>query len=167
MQMLNSRNTLVATAVALACLPLARTHRESHGHHHNEVQVPLEDFAQQSSSASQTWLEKYGKQIDQVFSGPLSFSHLPYSRCLEDESAQYDIALLGMPFDTAVTYRPGARFGPYAIRSGSRRQRETRGYTLSWKNNPYELGSRILDCGDVSREAGLSLHNGKVHHVLS
>ena len=167
MQMLNSRNTLVATAVALACLPLARTHRESHGHHHDQVQVPLKDFAQQSSSASQTWLEKYGKQIDQVFSGPLSFSHLPYSRCLEDESAQFDIALLGMPFDTAVTYRPGARFGPYAIRSGSRRQRETRGYTLSWKNNPYELGSRILDCGDVSRGAALRPNNGSVHHVLS
>ena len=167
MQMLNSRNTLVATAVALACLPLARTHRESHGHHHDQVQVPLEDFAQQSSSASQTCLEKYGKQIDQVFSGPLSFSHLPYSRCLEDESAQFDIALLGMPFDTAVTYRPGARFGPYAIRSGSRRQRETRGYTLSWKNNPYELGSRILDCGDVSREDRLRPNDGRAHHVLS
>ncbi|KAJ8508774.1 hypothetical protein ONZ45_g8987 [Pleurotus djamor] len=54
-----------------------------------------------------------------------------------------------MPFDTGVTYRPGARFGPYAIRSGSRRQRETRGYTLSWRNNPYESGLKILDCGDV------------------
>ena len=163
--MLKSRNTLVAAAFVFACLPLARTHRDSRSHHHD--QVPLEDFAQQSSSASQTWLEKYGKQIDQVFSGPLSFSHLPYSRCLEDESAQFDIALLGMPFDTAVTYRPGARFGPYAIRSGSRRQRETRGYTLSWKNNPYELGSRILDCGDVSRGAALRPNNGSVHHVLS
>ncbi|KAJ3557113.1 hypothetical protein NM688_g1647 [Phlebia brevispora] len=95
------------------------------------------------------WLKKYGPQIDQPFSGPLSFSHLTYSRCLEDASATFDIAVLGMPFDTAVTYRSGARFGPYAIRSGSRRQRETRGYTLSWKNNPYALGSRIIDCGDV------------------
>lgn len=95
------------------------------------------------------WLKKYGAQIDQPFSGPLSFSHLAYSRCLEDPSVNFDIAVLGMPFDTAVTYRPGARFGPYAIRSGSRRQRESRGYTLSWKNNPYALGSSIIDCGDV------------------
>ena len=95
------------------------------------------------------WLKKYGPQIDQPFSGPLSFSHLAYTRCLEDPSVTFDVAVLGMPFDTAVTYRPGARFGPYAIRSGSRRQRETRGYTLSWKNNPYALGSRIIDCGDV------------------
>ncbi|KAI0735046.1 Arginase/deacetylase [Earliella scabrosa] len=116
--------------------------------------MPLaSDFAAQRSPKDHEpllpWIEKYGPQIDQPFSGPLSFSHLPYSRCLEDESAQFDIALLGMPFDTAVTYRPGARFGPHAIRSGSRRQRETRGYTLAWKNNPYELGSKVIDCGDV------------------
>ncbi|EMD41856.1 hypothetical protein CERSUDRAFT_129052 [Gelatoporia subvermispora B] len=113
---------------------------------HNHEQAPLEGL---SEDTSETWLNKYGKQIDQVFSGPLSFSHLPYSRCLEDISAQFDIAVLGMPFDTGVTYRPGARFGPYAIRSGSRRQRETRGYTLAWRNNPYEQGSKIIDCGDV------------------
>jgi agmatinase len=108
-------------------------------------QVPLGDTVEQP----ETWLSKYGPQIDQPFSGPLSFSHLPYSRCLEDESAQFDIAVLGMPFDTGTSYRPGARFGPYAIRSGSRRQREARGYSLAWGNNPYEQGSQILDCGDV------------------
>ncbi|KAH8110638.1 Ureohydrolase [Phellopilus nigrolimitatus] len=54
-----------------------------------------------------------------------------------------------MPFDTGVTYRPGARFGPFAIRSGARRQREGRGYTLSWGIDPYMLGSKVVDCGDV------------------
>ena len=148
--------SLARALVLLASLSLARS---QHGHAHDDAQLPLvdiQDFASPDSSRGiggpQTWLEKYGPQIDQVFSGPLSFSHLPYSRCLEDENAAFDIALLGMPFDTAVTYRPGARFGPYAIRSGSRRQRETRGYTLAWKNNPYELGSRIMDCGDVSAQ---------------
>ena len=96
-----------------------------------------------------TWLSKYGKQIDQPFSGPLAFSHAEYARCLEDESAVFDIAILGMPFDTGTSYRPGARFGPYAIRSGSRRQRASRGYTLAWGDNPYASGSKILDCGDV------------------
>ncbi|KAJ3489614.1 hypothetical protein NLI96_g2012 [Meripilus lineatus] len=103
----------------------------------------------QAGDGTDSWLKKYGPQIDQTFSGPLSFAHLPYTRCLEDTSAEFDIALIGMPFDTAVTYRPGARFGPYAIRSGSRRQRETRGYTLAWRTNPYEQGYRIIDCGDV------------------
>lgn len=102
-----------------------------------------------TGAPGQTWAQKYGKQTDQGFSGPLSFSHLPYARCLEDASASFDIALLGMPFDTGTSYRPGARFGPYAIRSGSRRQRDTRGYTLTWKNNPYTSGYKIVDCGDV------------------
>jgi agmatinase len=101
------------------------------------------------SSQGKTWAEKYGKQIDQPFSGPLAFSHLPYSRCLDDDSAAFDVAILGLPFDTGVSYRPGARFGPYAIRSGSRRQGEHRGYTMSWGNDPYTAGYKILDCGDV------------------
>ena len=49
-----------------------------------------------------TWLEKYGPQIDQPFSGPLSFSHLPYHRCIEEEDVSFDISILGMPFDTGV-----------------------------------------------------------------
>ncbi len=55
-----------------------------------------------------------------------------------------------MPFDTAVSYRPGARFGPHAIRSGSRRLRDPHGYTLSWGMDPYEYGTKVMDCGDVS-----------------
>ena len=119
--------TIVVAAFALAFLPLALRHRDSHSHH-DQVQIILEVFAQQSSSASQTWLEKYGRQVDQVFSGPLSFSHLPYLRSFEDENAQFDITLLGMPFDIAVTYRPGAPFRLCCSVRG-RRQREIRGHT--------------------------------------
>jgi len=96
------------------------------------------------------WTSKFGPQIDLPFSGPLSFAHLPYTKCLEDASRPFNLAILGLPFDTAVSYRPGARFGPYAIRSGSRRQRELRGYTMAWARNPYLQGSKIIDCGDVS-----------------
>jgi agmatinase len=102
-----------------------------------------------SDAKPETWLSKYGKPIDQPFSGFLSFSHIPHAVCLEDEDVSMDIAVLGFPFDTAVSYRPGARFGPYAIRSGSRRQRDIRGYTLSWGVNPYDQGVKIIDCGDV------------------
>ncbi|KAG6851327.1 hypothetical protein H0H93_005725 [Arthromyces matolae] len=96
-----------------------------------------------------TWVSKYGAQYDQPFSGPLSFAHLPYTRCLHDEETSFDIALLGLPFDTSVTYRPGARFGPFAIRSGSRRIRPDGGYTITWNSDPFLQGARILDCGDV------------------
>ena len=115
-----------------------------------DLQLPLDPEALANFHASANpWVKKYGPQIDQPFSGPLSFSHLPYARCLEDDSANFDVALLGMPFDTGASYRPGARFGPYAIRSGSRRQRQTRGYTMAWGTNPYTLGYKIMDCGDV------------------
>ena len=106
-------------------------------------------------TAQNLWSQKFGEQTDQLFSGPLAFSHLPYARCLDqvefDTGSEqlFDIALLGMPFDTGTSYRPGARFGPYAIRSGSRRQRATRGYTLAWGANPYTVGYEVMDCGDV------------------
>ena len=112
-------------------------------------QAPLVESDVRFDAKPETWLSKYGKPIDQPFSGFLSFSHIPHAVCLEDEDISMDIAVLGFPFDTAVSYRPGARFGPYAIRSGSRRQRDIRGYTLSWGVNPYDQGIKIIDCGDV------------------
>ncbi|KAJ7043639.1 Arginase/deacetylase [Mycena alexandri] len=94
------------------------------------------------------WTSKYGPQSDSTYSGPLSFSHLPYTRCLDDGTARFDIGILGMPFDTTTSYRPGARFGPFAIRSGSRRQGTGRA-TLAWGTSPEELGAALLDCGDI------------------
>jgi agmatinase len=43
-----------------------------------------------------------------------------FARCpLVDDPAGVDVGVLGIPFDTATTNRPGARFGPEAIRSAS------------------------------------------------
>lgn len=108
-------------------------------------------YAQQhafETKQPEPWTAKYGTQIDLSYTGPLSYSHLPYTRCLDDSSTTFDIAILGMPFDTATSYRPGARFGPYAIRSGSRRQSPGGGYTLDWMMNPYTR-AEMIDCGDV------------------
>ena len=49
------------------------------------------------------------------FSGVRTFARLPHTTDL----AGLDVAVYGIPFDTATTYRPGARFGPEAIRSAS------------------------------------------------
>ena len=103
------------------------------------------------SSPTEEYLSTFGPQIDLPFTGPLSFAHLPYTRCLDDQSTLFDIAVIGLPFDTAVSYRPGARFGPNGIRSGSRRLRPERGYSLPWESNPYDSNaSKVIDCGDVS-----------------
>jgi agmatinase len=115
------------------------------------------DFNREQASfqaPEELWASKYGKQIDLPYTGPLSFAHLPYERCLDSPSTLFDIAILGFPFDTATSYRPGARFGPYSIRSGARRQYSPFGYTLAWGGeNPYELGASLLDCGDVPLSA--------------
>jgi guanidinobutyrase / D-arginase len=50
------------------------------------------------------------------FAGPATFARLPRI----DEVASADVAVLGVPFDSGVTYRPGARFGPAHIRESSR-----------------------------------------------
>jgi hypothetical protein len=41
------------------------------------------------------------------FTGIGSFAHLKYVKCLTTPSEQFDIAIIGAPFDTAVSYRPG------------------------------------------------------------
>jgi agmatinase len=49
-----------------------------------------------------------------------TFLHLPWvSGAPAIREAKPDIAIVGAPFDVAVTHRPGARFGPRAIRAAS------------------------------------------------
>lgn len=52
------------------------------------------------------------------FAGVSSFMRMPHTYDLSDE-LDADVAFLGIPFDDATTYRPGARFGPRAIRRAS------------------------------------------------
>jgi agmatinase len=49
------------------------------------------------------------------YTGLRTFARCPYVTELE----QVDVAVTGIPFDTATSRRPGARFGPEAIRSAS------------------------------------------------
>lgn len=50
------------------------------------------------------------------FAGLATFARLP----LLEEVGRCDVAVVGIPFDSGTTYRPGARFGPAAIRQASR-----------------------------------------------
>lgn len=83
------------------------------------------------------------------FQGVNSFAHLDYHKCLIEEDVQFDIALIGVPFDTAVSYRPGARFGPRAIRAASQRQTSLRGFNQRAMLNPYDSWAKIIDCDDI------------------
>jgi agmatinase len=50
------------------------------------------------------------------YTGPRTFARLPHVEVPRDD---VDVAVIGVPFDTATSFRSGARFGPEAIRSGS------------------------------------------------
>jgi hypothetical protein len=47
------------------------------------------------------WTDKFGKLPDLAFTGLPSFAHLPHLRCLDHPDVPLDIAVLGIPFDTA------------------------------------------------------------------
>jgi len=54
------------------------------------------------------------------FTGVTTYHGLPTKDCLADEGVSEDILVVGYPFDTATSLRTGTRFGPNAIRQGSR-----------------------------------------------
>ncbi len=64
---------------------------------------------------------------------------------LVDDPAKLDIALIGVPYDNAVTNRPGARHGPREVRNASTMMRSIHHVS---RLNPYEL-CQIGDLGDV------------------
>ncbi|KAI9373437.1 arginase family-domain-containing protein [Aspergillus egyptiacus] len=89
------------------------------------------------------------------YSGVSTFGHLNHTKCLLEPGVDFDIGVIGVPFDTAASYRPGrspvfgARFGPRAIRAASNRHLPSRGFSPYSGINPYMSWAKILDCGDV------------------
>jgi guanidinopropionase len=75
------------------------------------------------------------------YSGVATFMRAPQVT----SAADVDIALIGVPYDGAVTNRPGARHGPREMRNMSSLMRSIHHVT---KVNPYDL-CRIGDLGDV------------------
>lgn len=101
-----------------------------------------------AARASDEELQKRWGQ-DWPFSGISTFAHLPSQKCLTNSSATFDVGIIGVPFDTAVSYRPGARFGPRAIRAASMRQSDLRGFNARAGFNPYQNWATLLDCADI------------------
>lgn len=75
------------------------------------------------------------------FAGPATFARLPR----REDVDVCDVAVLGIPFDSGVTYRPGARFGPQGVRAGSRL---LRGYHPALDVSPFEA-QQVADAGDI------------------
>jgi agmatinase len=108
-----------------------------------------------------------GAADDPTYAGALSFMRRKYSKNFEGA----DAVIWGIPFDAAVSNRPGARFGPQAIRRAS----------AIFDNDPQypfhrdlfanlavvDYGDCLLDYGNhqktpatIEREAAKILHSG-------
>ena len=84
-----------------------------------------------------------GPSFENAFGGATSFLRRRYSKDL----AGVDVAVTGIPFDQAVTHRPGARFGPRAIREASTLQAFDPPY--GWGYDPLSVLS-VVDYGDMA-----------------
>jgi agmatinase len=76
------------------------------------------------------------------FAGPDTFARLPR---LEDVG-EAAVAIVGVPFDSGVSYRNGARFGPSAIRAGSKLLRP---YHPALDVEPWRT-HQVADAGDIA-----------------
>ncbi|MCW2917841.1 MAG: Agmatinase [Actinomycetia bacterium] len=76
------------------------------------------------------------------FAGSSTFARLPRV----DEVSDYSVAVLGAPFDGGTSFRPGARFGPSAVRQASRNLRPA--YHSELDVAPYRR-LQVVDAGDV------------------
>jgi len=82
-----------------------------------------------------------------TYAGALSFLRRKYSRDLEG----VDVAVTGVPMDTATSNRPGSRFGPRAIRAIS--SSLSWGRPWPWDIDPLEE-LNIVDYGDCQFDYG-------------
>lgn len=77
-----------------------------------------------------------------TFSGAISFMRRRYTKSLDGA----DVAVVGIPFDLATTGRPGARYGPRAVRTGS--AMIACDAVWGWPFDPFDRLS-VVDHGDI------------------
>ena len=104
--------------------------------------MALEDARSQSDTAF-TRPGQRGYAFENAFGGATSFLRRTYTKDLTG----VDLAITGVPFDQAVTHRPGTRFGPRAIREASCLMPYDPPY--GWPSNPLQ-DLNIIDYGDCA-----------------
>jgi len=76
------------------------------------------------------------------YAGPATFALLPQI----DDVSDVDVAVVGIPFDSGVSYRPGARFGPRHVRESSRLLRP---FNPAAGLSPFAT-YQVADAGDIA-----------------
>jgi agmatinase len=80
--------------------------------------------------------------VEPRFAGLTTFFRLP----TREQVAAWDVGVVGIPFDAGTSYRPGARFGPSAVRQGSRLLRT---YHPDLEVSPF-AAVQVVDAGDIA-----------------
>jgi len=89
----------------------------------------------------------YGTTSEPTYGGVLSFMRRKYTRDLDG----VDVVVTGVPFDTATTNRPGARFGPRAVRAASSIHAWEKSYGMTF--DPFDKLA-VTDYGDCLFDHG-------------
>lgn len=89
----------------------------------------------------------YGTTPEPTYAGITSFMRRKYTRDLTG----VDVAVTGIPLDTATTNRPGARFGPRAIRNASSIMAWEKPYGMEF--DPFDKLA-VADVGDCMFDFG-------------
>lgn len=83
-----------------------------------------------------------------TYVGPVTFANLPWiTDPAELRARNVDVAIVGAPFDDMVTHRPGARFGPRAIRQAQYSSGSLNSLQLGVE--PFEVLT-VVDAGDAN-----------------
>ena len=95
------------------------------------------------SNSDSTPIQPISGTVVPRFAGPSTFARLPELR----DVSHCDVAIVGIPFDAGTSYRPGARFGPQAIRQASRHLRTQ--YHPAYDTEPF-AEQQVADAGDIA-----------------
>jgi agmatinase len=106
---------------------------------------------QRDFAALNGWDREYETYADfdlPVYVGPSTFQKLPWvTDPAELRARRVDVAIVGAPFDDAVSHRPGARFGPRAMREANYGTGSLNSLQLGVE--PFEILT-VVDAGDAN-----------------
>ena len=112
---------------------------------------PTEPASEQGFASHNGWDHEYEVYDDfdlPTYVGPSTFMKLPWVTDPDELRARgADVAIVGAPFDDAVSHRSGARFGPRAIREAQYTSGSINSLQLGVE--PFEVLT-VVDAGDAN-----------------
>jgi len=123
---------------------LKRLRRISQTKQDEEIKRNLELGLEAAASINDRTISLFSRGHQPAFAGINTFLKMPYCEDIR-KVGDYEVAFVGVPFDTGTTYRPGTRFGPQAVR---RISAVYDGYSIDGGVDLFEELD-ICDAGDV------------------